>query len=67
MPTAEYSHMAMEIEHMVGGDGLDDDGGEESVKIPLSGMEGRINLTPETKIMVVAALHFAIESIFLAG
>jgi hypothetical protein len=51
--------MAMEIEHMVGGDGLDDDGGEESVKIPLSGMEGRINLTPEMKIVVVAALRFA--------
>ena len=32
MPTENYSHMVMEMEHMVGGDGLGDDGGEGAAK-----------------------------------
>ena len=41
---------------MVDGDGVGDDGGKEGVEIPLSGMESRTNLIPETKIVMVAAL-----------
>lgn len=39
MPTENYSHMVMEIKHMVDGDGVGDDGGEETLEIPLSGVE----------------------------
>ena len=67
MPTENYSHMAMEKEHMVDGDGLGDHGDEDGVEIPLSGVESRTNLIPETKIMVVAALWFAKDSMLLAG
>ena len=49
---------------MVDGDGVDDDGDEDGDKIPLSGVESRINLTPETKIVVVAALRIAKKSPF---
>jgi hypothetical protein len=59
MPTENYSHMVMENKHMVDGDVVGNDGGEEALKIPFSGVENRINLTPKTKIVVVAALHFA--------
>jgi hypothetical protein len=56
MPTDNYSHMVMENKHMVGADGVDDNGGEEALKIPLSGVESRINQPPKMKIMVAAAL-----------
>ncbi len=65
MPTENYSHMVMENKHMVDGDDVDDDGGEDGVKIPLSGVESRTNLIPETKIVVVAALWFAKDSVLL--
>ena len=47
--------MAMEMKLMVDGDGVGDDGGEGGDEMSLSGVESRINLTPETKIVVVAA------------
>ena len=65
MPTENYSHMAMENKHMVDGDGVGDDDSEETLEIPLSGVEKRINLTPETKIVVVAALCFAKRPVVL--
>jgi hypothetical protein len=37
--------MVMESEYMVDGDSVDDDGGEDGVGIPLSGVKSRINLT----------------------
>jgi hypothetical protein len=67
MPTENYSHMMMEDEHMVHGDGVGDDDGEEALEIPLSGVENRNNQPPKTKIMVVAALWFAKSSVLLAG
>jgi hypothetical protein len=67
MPTKNYSLMVMDSEHMVDGDVDDDDGGEDGVKIPLSSMESRTNLTPETKIVVVAALCFAKITFLLGG
>jgi hypothetical protein len=51
--------MMMGDEGMVVVDDVDDDGGGEDLEIPLSGVESRTNLTPETKIVVVAALCFA--------
>ena len=57
--------MVMEMKLMVDGDGVDDDGGEDGEEIPLSGVESRINLTPETKIMVVAKLRIANRSVLL--
>ena len=62
MPTENYSHMVMETKHMVDGD---DVGGEDDVGIPLPGMESRTNLIPETKIVMVAALWFAKDSVLL--
>ena len=50
---------------MVDGDDVDDDGDEDGDEIPLSGVESRINLTPETKIVVVAALRIAKESVLM--
>jgi hypothetical protein len=63
MPTENYSHMVMEMEHMVDGDGLGDDGGEDGIEIPLSGVEGRTNLIPEMKIVVATALWFTKDSV----
>jgi hypothetical protein len=34
--------MVMENKHMVDGDGVGDDDGEEALEIPLSGVESRI-------------------------
>jgi hypothetical protein len=48
--------MVMENKHMVGADGVDDNGGEEALKIPLSGVESRINQPMKTKIVVAATL-----------
>jgi hypothetical protein len=67
MPTEIYSHMVMENKHMVDGDGVDDDGGEEALEIPLSSVENRINQPPKTNIMVVAVLWFAKISVLLAA
>ena len=49
MPTENYSHMVMEMEHMVDGDGLGDDGGEGGGEIPLPAGESRTNLISETR------------------
>jgi hypothetical protein len=57
--------MVMENKHMVGGDDVGNDGGEEALEIPLSGMESKINQTPKVKIMVLAVLWFAKSSILL--
>jgi hypothetical protein len=47
MTLENYSHMMMEDEHMVDGDGVSDDGGEESLKIPFSRVEDMINQPPK--------------------
>jgi hypothetical protein len=59
--------MVMENKHMVVGDSVDNDGVEETLEIPLSGMESRINQPPKIKIMVVAALWFKKNSYLLAA
>jgi hypothetical protein len=46
--------MVMENKHMVDRDGVGDDGDEEALEIPFSGVENRINQPPKMKIMVVA-------------
>jgi hypothetical protein len=43
----------MESEHMVDGDGVDDDDGEDGIEISLSSVESKTNLKPEMKIVVV--------------
>jgi hypothetical protein len=48
-----YSHMMMKNKHMV--DGVGDDGGEEALDIPLSGVENRINRPTKMKIVAAAA------------
>jgi hypothetical protein len=35
MPTYNYSHVVMENKHMVDGDGVGDDGGEEALNLLL--------------------------------
>ena len=50
--------MVMESESMVVGDDVGGGDDEEALKVPLSGVESRINLTPEMKIMVSAVLCF---------
>jgi hypothetical protein len=64
MPIENYSHTVMENKNMVDGDNVDDDGDEEALEIPFSGVENEINQPPKTKIMVVAALWFT-KSAFL--
>ena len=59
--------MAMESEPMVVGDDVGGGDDEEALKIPLSGVESRINLTPKTKIVVSAVLYFAKRFVLLAG
>ena len=44
---------------MVDGDEGGEDGGEDGLRIPPPGEESWINLSPKTKIVVVAALCFA--------
>jgi hypothetical protein len=51
--------MVMEGESMMVGDDVGGGDDEESLEIPLTGVESKINLTPETKILVLAALCFA--------
>lgn len=62
MPTADYSHMVMVRELMVDGDEGGEDGGEDGLRIPPPGEKSWINLSPKTKIVVVAALCFANSS-----
>jgi hypothetical protein len=57
--------MAMENKHMVDGDGVSDDGDEEDLEIPLSGVENMINQPSKTKIMMVAVLWFTKNSVLL--
>ena len=59
MPTGNYSHMDGEMKHMVDGDGVGDDGGDEAPRILSPGEKSRSLLTPKTKIVVVAALCFS--------
>ena len=59
MPTANYSHMVMEMELMVDGDEGGKDGGEDGLRIPPPEEKSWINLSPEMKIVVVAAVYFA--------
>jgi hypothetical protein len=56
MPTEDYSHMVMENKHMDNGDSGDDDGDEEALEIPFSGVESRILQPPKMKIAIVATL-----------
>jgi hypothetical protein len=65
MPIEDYSHMVMENRHMVDGDGVGDDNSEESLEIPLSGVESRILQPPKMKIMMVAALWVSKNSVLL--
>ena len=51
--------MVMEMEHMVGGDGLGDDGGEGGGEIPIPGVGIRVDLIPQLKILVATELRFA--------
>ena len=50
--------MVMERELMVDGDEDGDDGGEDGLRIPLPEEKSWINLSPEMKIVVVAAVCF---------
>ena len=59
MPTANYSHLVMGKELMVDGDGDGEDGGEDGLRIPPPGEKSWINLSPKTKIVVVAVVCFA--------
>ena len=59
MPTENYSHMVMEMEHMVGGDGLGDDGGEGGGEIPIPDVGIMLDLISQTKIVLAAELRFA--------
>jgi hypothetical protein len=60
------SHTYRELLTHADGYGVGDDGGEESLKIPLSGVENRINQPPKMKIMVAVALSFTKNSVLLA-
>ena len=52
---SNYSHMVMVMELMVDGD----DGGEDGLRIPPPEEKSWIDLSPETKIVMVAAVCFA--------
>jgi hypothetical protein len=56
MPIEDYLHMVMENKHMVDRDGGGDDGDEEALEIPLSGVEIGILQPPETKIAMPTVL-----------
>ena len=57
--------MVMVMELMVGGDEGGEDGGEDGLRIPPPGEKSWINLTPKTKIVVVAALCFTNRPLLL--
>jgi hypothetical protein len=48
--------MVIENKHMVDGDGVGNDEGEEALEIPLSRVESRILQLPKMKITMVATL-----------
>jgi hypothetical protein len=50
--------MLMESEIMDVGDDVGGGDDEEALKIPLPGVESKINLAPETKIVVSTTLYF---------
>jgi hypothetical protein len=43
MSTEKYSHVVMENKHMIDEVSAGDDGGEEALKIPFSGVNKKIN------------------------
>ena len=51
--------MVMVMELMVDGDESGEDGGEDGLRIPPPEEKSWIDLSPETKIVVVAAVCFA--------
>jgi hypothetical protein len=57
MPIENYSHMVMGNKHMVGGDGVGDDCGQEVLEIPLSGVESKINQPSKRKIPEIILEH----------
>ena len=65
MPTANYSHMVMVMELMVDGDDGGGDGGEDGLRIPPPEEKSWIDLSPETKIVMMAAVCFAKAPPFL--
>jgi hypothetical protein len=65
MPTEDYSLMVMENRHMVDGDGVGDDDGEEALEIPLSGEDSRILEPTKTKIAMVTALWVSKKFVLL--
>jgi hypothetical protein len=50
-----------EGKHMVDGEGLGDNGGEDSVGIPFPRVERKITLITQMKIIVAAALWFVYD------
>ena len=67
MPTGNYSHMDGEMKHMVDGDGVGDNGGDEAPRILSPGEKSRSRLTPKSKIVVVAALCFSSRGLLLGA
>ena len=59
--------MVLESESMVVGDDVGGGDDEEALEIPLSGVESRINLAPETKIVVSTELCFAKRRVLPGG
>jgi hypothetical protein len=59
--------MVMESDPTIVGDDVGGGDDEKSLEIPLSGVESRINLTPETKIVALMALCFVKCFVPLAG
>jgi hypothetical protein len=53
------------VKHMVDGEGFGDDGGEDGIKIPLPAVERKIGMIPKMKIVMVAALWIAEDSMLL--
>ena len=56
---SNYSHMVMVAELMVDGDDGGGDGGEDGLRIPPLEEKSWIDLSPETKIVMMAAVCFA--------
>jgi hypothetical protein len=65
MPIEYYSHMVMENKQMVDGDGVGEDNNEESLEIPLSGVESGILHPPKMKITMVVAIWVSKNSVLL--
>jgi hypothetical protein len=58
MPTEDYSHMMVEMKLMVDGDEGAEDGGEAGLQSPPPWEKSWIDLTPNLKIVALAALCF---------